>query len=165
MNNIEEKLWNYIDGTCTAKERAAIDVLLAENEIYRQTYLELLALNREIAAMEIDEPSMAFTYKVMENIRTEHAKQPLKARINLTIIKLIGGFFVITISALLIFILASVNWSGTVADTGNVHTYTAPAITNLTQNSLFKGFSFFYVMLVLFFIDSFLRKNNFSKQS
>ncbi|MBC7401231.1 MAG: hypothetical protein H7289_14930, partial [Mucilaginibacter sp.] len=86
MNSIEEKLWSYIDGNCTTNERAAIDLLLIEDETYQQAYLELLALNREIAGMELEEPSMAFTYNVMENIRAEHARQPLKTHINNNII-------------------------------------------------------------------------------
>ncbi|MDB5155580.1 MAG: hypothetical protein JWR50_287, partial [Mucilaginibacter sp.] len=89
MNSIEERLWDYIDGNCSAAEREAIDLLLVNNEGYRQKYLELLAFNREIAAMELDEPSMAFTYNVIEQIRTDYAKQPLKAKINKNIIRVI----------------------------------------------------------------------------
>ena len=29
MNNIEEQLWNYIDGSCAADERSAISKLIA----------------------------------------------------------------------------------------------------------------------------------------
>ena len=32
MNTIEERLWNYIDGTCTEEERKAIDMLIAGDE-------------------------------------------------------------------------------------------------------------------------------------
>ena len=73
MNPIEEKLWSYIDGSCTEDERAAISRLIASDEVYRLKYQELLAFERELSAMELDEPSMGFTYKVMESIRTEHA--------------------------------------------------------------------------------------------
>mgnify|MGYP001551460018 FL=1 len=82
MNTMEEKLWNYIDGSCTADEKKAIDILIAQDEAYRRNYDELLALNQEFSKMELDEPSMAFTYNVMEGIRAEHARQPLKASID-----------------------------------------------------------------------------------
>ena len=38
MSSIEEKLWEYIDGTCTAAEREAVEKMIAGDEIYRQKY-------------------------------------------------------------------------------------------------------------------------------
>jgi hypothetical protein len=163
MNSIEEKLWDYIDGTCTAADRETIDLLLITDEAYQQKYLELLALNREIAAMELDEPSMAFTYNVMETIRADYAKQPLKARINGTIIKAIGGFFVITILALFIFTVMNIDWhSGPQVHTQPV---TLPDFKKFMTGGVFKGFLFFDTVLVLFLLDGFLRKRVLSKQS
>ena len=78
-----------------AEEQKAIDMLIAQDEVYRRKYEELLALNQEFSKMELDEPPMAFTYNVMEAIRAEHAQQPLKAGINKRIIKGISGFFII----------------------------------------------------------------------
>jgi hypothetical protein len=163
MKSIEEELWNYIDGTCSIEEREAIDLLIGTDETYREKYLELLALNREIAAMEIEEPSMAFTYNVMETIRAEHAQKPLKAAIDSRIIKIIGGFFVFTIAALLIFMLVNINWSA-----GNVVTtpsFNVPDMKNFLSGPILKGFLFFDVVLVLFLFDGFLRKRNMVKQS
>src|SRR5271156_1008235 len=111
MNSIEEKIWNYIDGSCTPEEQKAIGLLIEQDEVYRRKYDELVQLNTEFAAIELDEPPMAFTYNVMETIRTEHAQQPLKAAINKRIIKGIGLFFIITISVILIFTLANIHWS------------------------------------------------------
>ncbi|MDB5130998.1 MAG: hypothetical protein JWR02_747, partial [Mucilaginibacter sp.] len=86
MNNIEEKLWEYIDDRCTPDERAAISALIAGDEPVRFKYNQLLSLNQEFSAMELDEPPMAFTYNVMEGIRTGEAQKPLKAAINKHII-------------------------------------------------------------------------------
>ena len=80
MNTIEEKLWNYIDGSCTPAEQEAIRLLIEQDEMYRLKYRELLALNSDLPAMEMDEPSMAFTYNVMEGIRKEQALKPLESR-------------------------------------------------------------------------------------
>jgi anti-sigma factor RsiW len=66
MNSIEEQLWNYIDGTCTPGEQQAISMLIETDENYRRQYEELLALNAEFANIELEEPPMAFTYRVME---------------------------------------------------------------------------------------------------
>ncbi|MCC8427278.1 anti-sigma factor [Mucilaginibacter sp. UR6-11] len=163
MNSIEEKLWDYIDGTCTTAEREAIDLLLIHDEAYQQKYLELLALNREIAAMELDEPPMAFTYNVMETIRADYARQPLKARINNTVIKVIGGFTILTIAAILIFTLVNMNWH-------SIHQVSKPAVNvpdikNLMTGDVFKGFLFFDTVLVLFLLDRVLRRAKLSKQA
>jgi hypothetical protein len=111
MNSIEEKLWNYIDGTCRPTSRKPLLCLLQQDEVYRKKYNELLQLNSEFAAMELDEPSMAFSYNVMETIRTEHAKQPLKAAVDKRIILGIASFFVLTLSVFIIYMFSSVNWS------------------------------------------------------
>jgi hypothetical protein len=159
MSSIEEKLWGYIDGDCTAQEHEAIDVLIAHDENYRKKYLELLALNREIAAMEIDEPSMAFTYNVMETIRADHAKKPLKAAVNSFIVKGIAWFFILTITALVVILLASINWH-----TGNT---TAPVadVKNFLNGPALQAFLFFDVVLVLFLFDSVLRKRFIARNS
>ena len=109
MNNVEEKLWNYIDGTCSEEEQKAIGTLIAQDETYKRKYEELLALNQEFSKMELDDPPMAFTYNVMETIRSEYAQQPLKAGINKRIIKGIGGFFILSISILVIYMVSTIH--------------------------------------------------------
>src|ERR1700733_12773064 len=104
MNNIDEKLWEYIDGKCTADEQKTISSLIAGDESFRLKNEELLALNNYFSAMELDEPPMAFTYNVIEAIRTEQAQQPLKAAINKRIIRGISIFFIATLAILLILI-------------------------------------------------------------
>jgi hypothetical protein len=159
MSSVEEKLWDYIDGNCTPAEHEAIDVLIAEDENYREKYLELLALNREIAAMEIDEPSMAFTYNVMETIRADYAKKPLKAKVNSFIVKGIAGFFILTITALVVILLASIKWHSGGA--------TAPVIDekSFLSGPALQAFLFFDVVLGLFLFDSVLRKRFVAKNS
>ena len=164
MSNIDEKLWDYIDGTCTPDERQAISRLIEADEIYRAKYLEILALNQEFAAMELDEPPMAFTYNVMEAIRTENAKKPLNASINPGIIKGIAAFFVFTIAALLVVSLASIRWS--TVDTSTLFTnFKMPDMSKYFNGSIVKGFMFFDIVMGLFLFDTYLRKRNASKQA
>ncbi len=157
MSSMEEKLWDYIDGSCTPEEQQAITLLIEQDELYRRKYEELLQLNAEFSAIELDEPPMAFTYNVMETIRTENAQQPLKAAINKRIIKGIGFFFVFTISAILIFALSNIHWS---AGTSDVH---IPSSALLQLKGLVSGpamqvFVFFDVVLALYLFDGYLRR-------
>jgi anti-sigma factor RsiW len=163
MNSIEEKLWNYIDGTCTTAEQDAIARLIEQDEAYAQKYQELLALNNEFAAIELDEPPMAFTYNVMETIRTQNASQPLKAAIDKRIIKGIAIFFVFTILALLVFTFANIDISAVKL---NVQLPASVKLTNTTSffNGVFlKGFLIFDVVLALFLADTYLRKKRDAK--
>ena len=164
MNTMEEELWNYIDGTCSEGEQKAISVLIAQDEAYRRKYEELLSLDQQFSKMEMDEPSMAFTYNVMETIRADYAQTPLKASINPKIIKGIGGFFILTILILVIYVLSTtpvghVNFSGQVPATLKV-----PDMTKYLSGPLLKGFFFFDLVLGLFLFDTYLRKRKVSKQ-
>ena len=168
MNSIEEKLWNYIDGACTHDEQKAIKLLIAEDEAYRSKYNELLQLNSEFTAMELDEPSMAFTYNVMETIRTENAQQPLKAAIDKRIIFGITGFFILTLSILVIYALSAVNWSGGAAialpKMDVPEQLKVTHITSYFTGPIIKGFLFFDVVMGLFLLDTYLRRKNIAKQ-
>jgi hypothetical protein len=164
MNTIEEKLWNYIDGTCSEEERKAVNILIAQDEVYRRKYEELLSLNQEFSKMDLDEPSMAFTYNVMEAIRAEHAQQPLKAGINKRIIKGISGFFIISIALLLIFMISNVH-----AGPANISVHLPdnlrlPDIKNYLNKPVLEGFLFFDIVLGLFLFDAWLRRKGVPKQ-
>jgi hypothetical protein len=164
MNNIEEILWNYIDGNCTADEQKAIGKLIAGDEVYRIKYNELLSLNKEFAGMELDEPPMAFTFNVMETIRTEYAQKPLKAAINKRIIRGISIFFVLTIACLLVFTLANVNLSGVSVPVISSAGIKMPDIGKYITKPVIEGFLFFDLVLALYFFDTYLRRKNLSKQ-
>jgi hypothetical protein len=49
MNSIEEKLWNYIDGTCSPQEHEHISQLILHDEEYKQQYAELMQLHNEFS--------------------------------------------------------------------------------------------------------------------
>jgi hypothetical protein len=162
--NAEERLWNYIDGTCSADEQKAIDILIVQDEVYRRKYQELLSLDQQFSKMEPDEPSMAFTYNVMEGIRAEHAKQPLKAGINPRVIKSIAAFFILTILLLVVFVLSNLHLSA-VSFSGHLPgNLKLPDMKNYFNGPVIKGFLFFDVVLGLFLFDAYLRKRNMSKQ-
>jgi hypothetical protein len=162
MNTVEEKLWNYIDGSCTPDEHKAITLLIEQDEVYRRKYQELLLLNSEFAAVDLDEPPMAFTYNVMEAIRNEHALSPLKASINTRIIKGIGIFFVFTISAILIFALSQINWSVGALTSAPIK-FSLPNVSQYFKGPVMEGFWFFDLVLALYLGDTYLRKKGLAK--
>jgi hypothetical protein len=164
MNTIEEILWNYIDGNCTADEQKVIQTLIAEDESYRLKYQELLNLNNDFAAMDMDEPSMAFTYNVMEAVRTEHAKVPLKAAVNKRIIWGIAIFFTVTLLGLLVFTFVSIKWTSQTLPVNMTASFKTPDFNFLKAKPLVEGFLFFDVILGLYLLDGYFRKKVRLKQ-
>lgn len=165
MNTIEEKLWNYIDGTCTPDDQEAISRLIASDEVYRNKYEELLALNLDFTHLELEEPSMAFTYNVMEAVRTEAASVPLKSAINKNVIRGLVGVFVFIITAVIVYGLFSINWSaGSTAGVFKMPQIKLPELSNALKSGMFKAFVFFDIVLILYFGDAYLRKLRTAKE-
>lgn len=164
MNSIEETLWNYIDGNCTPGEQEAVSALIEQDESYRTKYDELLALNREFAAMELDEPPMAFTYNVMEAVRAGEALKPLKAAINKRIIRMIAVFFVGMLSVCLVFVLANIHITAGSGTAAVAEKFRLPDIKSYITPPMIEGFLFLDVILALFMFEAFLRKRNQHKE-
>lgn len=171
MNTIEERLWNYIDGTCSEEERKAIDMLIGQDPAWRGKFEELLNFDQQMGKMEPDEPSMGFTYKVMEGIRAEHALQPLKAGINKNIIKFIGGFFIITIVLMVIYLFVTVpvghvNLSKQLTNSVKLPQGIDLSVVKdyLNGSVILKVFFVFDVVLALFLTDAYFRRKRLSKQ-
>ena len=160
MKSIEEKLWDYIDGTCTTDEQKAISLLIETDKAYKDKYDELLQLNNEFVNMELDEPSMPFTYNVMEAIRAEQAQKPLKATINSYIIKGIAAFFILTIAGLFFATFTSINWA---AGTETMNPLSVPYFNSQFNSSVLNIFLFFDTVIGLLFLDTYLRKRRFLK--
>jgi anti-sigma factor RsiW len=158
MDRIEQQVWDYIDGLCPDDERVKIASLIENDMAYRQKYLELIQLNQAIASMEADEPSMGFTYKVMEGIRKEQVQKPLKTAIDQRIIMGLSTFFLLTIAGVLVYVLMNVNWQ----QGNNNNNLTAPIILPQLQHgfttSIIRGVLMADVILALFLLNGWVRK-------
>ncbi|HEY8896605.1 MAG TPA: zf-HC2 domain-containing protein, partial [Niastella sp.] len=101
--NMEERLWEYIDGACSEEERLFIEQLVATNAEWKAKYQELLELQDLLShRLELDEPSLRFTMNVMESISKHYIAPAAKTYINKRIIRGIAAFFILSIIGLLI---------------------------------------------------------------
>ncbi|MEI9810560.1 MAG: hypothetical protein WDO16_23295 [Bacteroidota bacterium] len=92
FNNLEERLWNYIDGTSNAAEKTVMEKLLQDNAEWRAKYQELLEINSLLQASELEEPSMRFTKNVMEKI-TKFISHQLPKPISINGSSGVSGYF------------------------------------------------------------------------
>jgi hypothetical protein len=161
MNNQDEeiamRLWDFIDGLSTAEERAAIVELLHTDPAWKAQYVELLELHQLTQSVELEAPSMRFTQNVMEQIGRETITRSARSYIDRRIVYGIGIFFVSIIALLVVYMLASVNWSVGGGTSSNIK---LPDM-NLSQyfNSTFvQIFLIVDTFLLLFLIDRWLNK-------
>lgn len=110
--NMEDSLWNYIDGSGNAADRAFIEQLIATQQAWRNKYHELLDVHQLLqGSLELEEPSMRFSQNVMEEIARHQIAPATKTYINKKIIYGIGIFFLAMIAGMIIYGLGQVNWS------------------------------------------------------
>lgn len=108
---METRLWDYIDGLSSPAERSAIEELMAANIEWQQKYRELLGVHQLMNSTELEAPSMRFTKNVMEEIARYQVAPATKTYINKNIIRAIGAFFLTLIAGFLIYCLGQFKWS------------------------------------------------------
>lgn len=162
FNNMEERLWNYIDGTSDAGEKPVIEKLLAENAEWKAKYRELLEVNSILQSSELEEPSMRFTKNVMEEISKLHIAPATKAYINKKIVWGIGIFFITLLAGFLVYGFGQIDWT-TSGDSNMPVDLSKVDISKFFNNTYMNVFMMINVVLGLFLLDRYLA--NKRKQS
>lgn len=108
-DNMEDRLWDLIDGVSSPAEKTAVEALIAANAEWKRKYSELMEVHQLMTSSQLDEPSMRFTRNVMEEIARYHVAPATKSYINKNVIRGIGAFFLSMITALIVFFVVQVN--------------------------------------------------------
>lgn len=158
LNDIEIKLWEYIDGFGDAAERTTIEKLIAENAEWRSKYHELLEVHQSINLVELEQPSLRFTKNVMEEITRLHIAPAAKQYINKKIIWGIAAFFITVIASFLIYGLSQVNWSSSGGDvnSGVLDKIADADYSKVFNNTFVNIFMMLNVILGLMLFDRYL---------
>ena len=162
QQNIEERLWEYIDGLCSAEDRLFIDELIATNQEWKTKHKELLELQNLLShQLELDEPSMRFTQNIMEAISKHHIAPAAKSYINKKIVWGIAGFFICSIIGLLIAGLAQMDWSsatGTSSTQIDLSKLNNVNFSGFFNNTFTTVFMMINVVLGLVLLDMYLNR-------
>jgi len=110
-NNIDDRLWEYIDGSGSVEEKSAIEKMIETNKQWKEKYRELLELHQLVQSSTLEEPSLRFTKNVMEEIAKYQIAPAAKTYINNKIIWGIGIFFITLFVGFLIYGFGQVDWS------------------------------------------------------
>ena len=162
--NIESRLWDYIDGTMPAEERSFVENLVQTNQEWREKYAELLQVHSLMNdSFELDAPSMSFTRNVMEEISRLQITPASKKYLNAKIIWGIGGFFVVSLIAFIVYAFSQATWSG-----GTTQSILPVSVESMNFDKLFSSaytnvFLMINTVLGLMLLDMYLgaRKKKF----
>jgi hypothetical protein len=158
MNDIEDKIWEFIDGNLSATEHNEIKLLIDCDNEYKQKYHEIFTLVENLESISLDEPSMSFSYNVMEKVKLINLPLSDKARVDTRLIKFISGFFILSLVLILVYTFKNTNWS----DNSNIENPLNLSFANLSispnlKSTFIQLFSMIDVLIALLLIDKFIR--------
>jgi anti-sigma factor RsiW len=159
MVNIEERLWDYIDGLCSAEEKDAVQALLQTDPLWQEKYQELLEVHTLAAAIESDAPSMRFTKNVMDKLAGQTIARPARSYVDKRIIRGIGLFFLLIISSLLVYLFANVQWSSETAGNTSFNPQKL-SVGKYINNTYLYIFFFIDAVLLLLLTDRWLARRH-----
>ena len=161
LDQIEVKLWEYIDGFSSDEEKSIIEKLIAENAAWKTKYHELLEVHQSLNLVDLEEPSLRFTKNVMEEIAKYHIAPATRTYINKKVIWGIGLFFITMIVGFLIYGFAQIDWTvaGDSKSTLGLD-LTKVDYSQMFNNNLMNGVMMLNIILGLFLFDRYLSNKN-----
>jgi hypothetical protein len=161
QTSMEDRLWDYIDGSSSAEEKTFVEQLIATQESWRSKYSELLDIHQLMSnSLELDQPSMRFTQNVMEDIARYQITPAAKNYINKKIIYGIGAFFLALTVGFLIYGFAQINWSDAGTSNDLLSKYNPDKLdwSRFFNNSYTNVFMMITVITGLMLLDMYLGK-------
>jgi preprotein translocase subunit Sss1 len=165
QHNIEERLWNFIDGTVSDDEKSVIEQLLQSEAEWKAKYSELLQVNELLQSTELEAPSLRFSKNVMEEISKLQIAPATKSYINKKIIWGIGFFFITMLVGFIIY------GFGQMSLTTGEESVITKNINKVDFNKFFSNtwvnaFMMINVVIGLVLLDNYLsnRRKEFRKQ-
>ena len=152
-DQMEPRLWEYIDGISDTEEVSIVQKLIEENQEWREKYNELIELNQLINSTELEEPSMRFSKNVMEEISRLQITPAASSYINHRIIWGIGIFFMVLIVGFLIYGIGQIDWSSTSGNSSLPVDFSKVDYSAFFNNTYINVFMMINVVLGLMLLD------------
>jgi hypothetical protein len=163
MNNLEQLIWNYLDGIASFEERNHLEQLLKSDVEFIALFEEIKSIHIQISTLELDEPSMSFGRNLMEKIQLEHSPVPQKSLFGKWLFNGIALFFISAILFVLGILFFKIEWSQSPETAWFEFTMPQFALDNSSYGFLINLFIFVDIIVVLYFFDVFFSKKMKSK--
>lgn len=165
QQNIEERLWNFIDGNVSTEEKTVIEQLLESNAEWKEKYQDLLHINTLLMSGDLEAPSLRFSKNVMEEIAKFQIAPATKSYINNKIIWGIGFFFIALLVGFLIYGFTQMTFTG--GEESSL-TKNLPKVdfSKFFNNSWVNAFMMINVVIGLVLLDNYFssKRKEFRKQ-
>jgi len=164
--DIEQQIWDYLDGLCTSEDSVRIAKLIEVDPEWTMVFDEVVELQDTLKDnLELEHPSMRFTKNVMEAVLATNAVKLSNKYINPSVIRGIAAVFIVAILGSLVFSAATVHWGG--ASRYKLPTYKMPefSLSGIFTGPVVNVILGLQVVLALVVTDMILKKrrqNNIS---
>ncbi len=159
QQHIEDRLWDFIDGSCIEQEKSFIQQLIETNLEWKAKYKELLEVHQLMQdSLELDEPSLRFRQNVMEEIAKYQIAPATKSYINKNIIRGIAAFFIVMVIGFIVSGFAQVNWADTSSSTSLPLDMSKLDWSKFFNNTYTNIFMMVNIVLGLILLDMYLGK-------
>ncbi len=168
QQQMEEQLWEYIDGTASAGDQSRISSLIQSQAAWKEKYNELLEISQLLQAADMEAPSMRFSKNVMEEIARLQIAPATKSYINNKIIWGIGIFFITMMVGILAYGFSQMEWTSNGKETISFSEQLSKLDTSkFFNNDLINVFMMINVILGLLLLDNYLRnkRKEFRKEA
>ena len=162
---MEPRLWEYIDGISDTEEISIVQKLIEENQQWREKYNELLEVHQLINSTDLEEPSMRFSKNVMEEISRLQITPAASSYINHRIIWGIGMFFLVLIAGFLIYGIGQIDWNASSGSSSLPVDFSKVDYSAFFNNTYINIFMMINVVLGLMLLDKVLsnkREKNYT---
>ncbi len=168
-DNLEQRLWEYIDGLGSDEERAAIAQAINTRPLWKVRYEELMEVHHLVQTSTLEEPSLRFTKNVMEEIARYQIAPATKSYIDKKVIWGLGIFFVAMIVGFLIYGFGQTDWNTTTQTIDGVipSEVTKFDFSKFFNNAWVNVFMMINVVLGLMLLDRYLeaKKRKIQKEA
>jgi hypothetical protein len=107
---MEKLIWDFIDERCSPQDKEIITQRLAEDQLWKDSYLQLLGIHDMLKKDELEVPSLRFSKNIMEKIANYHVAPAANNYINKNVIRLFAAFFLVMIVGLFIYFIGQIHW-------------------------------------------------------
>lgn len=158
--NLEERIWQWLDGTCTAMEAEKIQLLVQTHPSWKKSLDEIVALKNLVSEpTALLQPSLRFTKNVMEQISLLPTIS--KNYLNHRLINGIALLFGLLILGIIGYAISIINWNNdpSAAQLPSMKGLSIPIFTlnTLDEQAIVNVALCIVLCLFMLFIDRFLR--------
>jgi len=160
QEEIDNRLWDYIDGLCTVEEARQIALLLETDPAWRLRHEALLLLHQQVQQVTLAQPSLRFTQNIMDEIAALPTPVRANTRIYTWIIKGIAATMVLALLVITAYGFLRLDWLHTAVN--NDYSLKASGLHRTGTHLIILA----NIIFLLLFIERLirLRSRSFQKQ-